>query len=58
VQVAKEPLGLGAFDIKLVVEPGLGPRRVDMQFDRYQVLPGDDGRPIGAKVDFLGYSDR
>ena len=56
-EVIKHPLGLGAFDIKLPVEPSSGRHRIDLVFDRYQVLPGEDGRPTGAKIDFLGYAN-
>ncbi len=55
--VATKDLGLGIFDIRLPVEPGSGRHRIDLAFDRYQRLPGRDGRPTGGKIDFIGYAD-
>ncbi len=55
--IAKRELGVGGFDIKLPVEPSSGRHRVDLSFDRYQRLPGKDGRPTGGKMDFIGYVD-
>ena len=54
---ATKDLGLGTFDIRLPVEPGPGRHRIDLAFDRYQRLPGKDGRPTGGKIDFMGYAD-
>lgn len=58
--IAQRELGVGSFDIKLPVEHRnrTGRHRVDLTFDRYQRLPGDDARPTGGKMDFIGYVEK
>lgn len=53
--VTEQELGVGNFSIKLPVKSVAGNRRVDLSFDRFQRLPGDDGRPSGGKIDFIGF---
>jgi hypothetical protein len=55
-QVAKKALGLGAFEITVPVAASAGRHRIDLAFDGAQRLPGNDGRPFSAKIDFLGYA--
>jgi hypothetical protein len=54
-EVTKHPLGLGIFELRVPVSGNDNHRRVDLAFDRYQVLPGADARPAGGKIDFIGF---
>lgn len=53
--IAEKPLGLGKFELAVPVSELRGRQRIDIAFSRYQVLPGQDGRTTGAKIDFLGF---
>jgi hypothetical protein len=53
----KGGLGVGRFDINFPVEPGVGRHRVDLAFDGYQRLRGEDGCPTGGIMDFIEYID-
>jgi hypothetical protein len=55
-EVSAQKIGLGNFAIDLPEKLPLGKHRIDLAFDTYQVLPGEDGRIIGGKIDFLGFS--
>jgi hypothetical protein len=56
--LAVREMGLGSFAIKVAL-PSIRPgrHRIDMTFDHYQRLPGEDGRPTGGKLEFVGYVD-
>ena len=54
-EVAKHPLALGAFELKVPVSANTQRHRIDLAFDRYQVLPGGDARPTGGKIEFIGF---
>ncbi len=54
-EVIKHPLGLGNFELKVPVSGNGQRQRVDLAFDRHQVLPGADLRPAGGKIDFIGF---
>lgn len=54
-EVIKYPLGLGAFELKVPVSVNTQRHRIDLAFDRYQVLPGADARPTGGKIEFIGF---
>lgn len=54
-EVVKRPLGVGAFEVKVPVSSGTQRHRIDLAFDRYQVLPGVDARSTGGKIEFIGY---
>lgn len=53
-EIIRQTLGLGVFEVKVPVLNDLR-HRIDLAFDRYQVLPGTDGRPIGGKIEFIGF---
>lgn len=55
-EVVKQPLGLGTFEVKAPVSVNGQRHRIDLAFDRYQVLPGADGRPTSGKVAFIGFT--
>lgn len=55
--IAKRELGVGSFVISLPMGHSTGRHRVDLAFDGYQRLRGEDGRPTGGKMDFIGYVD-
>jgi hypothetical protein len=49
----------GDFEARLSVPcgaAGTANRRIDLEFDRGQVLPGDDGRLTGGLISFIGFS--
>lgn len=54
--VVKQPLGLGAFEVKVPVSVNGQRHRIDLAFDRYQILPGSDGRPTSGKIAFIGFT--
>jgi hypothetical protein len=53
--VAKRLLGVGEFTVAVALPSMQGNRRVDLQFSKYQRLPGDDGRPASALLKFVGF---
>jgi hypothetical protein len=57
-ELVKQPLGLGAFEVKVPVSLDAQRHRVDISFDRYQVLSGDDRRATGGKIEFLGFTQK
>jgi hypothetical protein len=54
-EIVRHPLGLGNFELKVPVSGNGQRQRVDLAFDRHQVLPGADLRPAGGKIDFIGF---
>lgn len=63
--VAQKNLSYGHFEIKVPFTTAMrkkidrsrpGRQRIDLKFDRYQILPGEDERIIGAKINFIGFS--
>lgn len=55
--VVKQPLGLGTFEVKVPVSVNGQRHRIDLAFDRYQMLPGSDGRPTSGKIAFIGFTN-
>lgn len=54
-EVVKQPIGLGTFEVKVPVSVNGQRHRIDLAFDRYQVLPGADGRQTSGKIKFIGF---
>lgn len=55
-EVVKQPIGLGAFEVKVPVSVNGQRHRIDLAFDRYQVLPDADARPTSGKIAFIGFT--
>jgi len=53
--VARQQIDVGHFELKAEVMLQ-GKQRIDIIFSKHQRLPGADGRIVGAKVDFLGFT--
>jgi hypothetical protein len=53
--VALRKLGLGSVDISIPVPEGARSHRVTMAFSRTEVLPGGDGRRVGARFESAGF---
>lgn len=51
-EVVKQPFGLGTFEVKVPVSVNGQRHRIDLTFDRYQVLPGC-GRASGRWQDCI-----
>jgi hypothetical protein len=45
----------GNFEIATPVDGSAGPRRVSVAFTKVQVLPNGDGRPVSARLSFIGF---
>lgn len=56
-EVAEQIIGLDKFELKVPVSSFQGHQRIDIAFSDYQHLPGEDGRIIGAKIDFIGFTN-
>lgn len=54
-EVARRLLRPGRFDVRAVPPPGAGRRRVELHFSNLQHLGGDDGRPVAAQLDAVGF---
>ena len=54
--IAVKELGVGPFDFVIPITAVVGHQRVDLKFTKYQHLPGDDGRIVGAKMKFIGFT--
>lgn len=54
-QVVSKKLGLGNFEVQVQATKINSKHRIDINFSKYQQLPGVDGRIIGGKIDFIGY---
>jgi hypothetical protein len=57
-EVARRSVGLGDFQFFARVKNQPGKRRVTVAFDASQQLPAADGRTLGARLKFLGFSPR
>ena len=55
-EVSRATLGLGDFHLRGRIESGPARRRVELHFSSEQNLPGDDGRPVGSHLSFLGFN--
>lgn len=49
---------VGEFEVKLPVALPAGNHRIDLKFDKYLVLPGNDGRPVVGQLQFLGFEEK
>jgi len=57
--VAEQSLKVGEFEVAAAVPGGAaapGPRQVEMEFSDAQQLPGGDGRAVGARLSFAGFT--
>lgn len=55
-EINKKLLGVGDFSLSLPIEkPMYGRQRVEIRFDRDQILPGADARVVGGKLMGLGF---
>lgn len=52
--VALKKLGLGNYEVKVKISPRSGSRRIELAFDRWQILPGGDSRPVSGLIRFIG----
>jgi hypothetical protein len=55
-EVTIRELKFGNFDIRVPITGGTGRHKIELVWDKFQRLPGDDGRPTGGHMDFIGYS--
>lgn len=53
--VSVKRLGLGNFKFNIPVVSSKTMNRIDLSFSNYQRLPGEDGRFIGSKLEYLGF---
>jgi hypothetical protein len=53
--LVRRSVGPGDFRISAPVERGREKRRVTIVFSETQQLPGNDGRDVGAQIQFLGF---
>jgi len=53
--IATKELALDSFELKIPITSTKGRQRIDLSFDKYQVLPGDDGRITAGKMSFIGF---
>ena len=54
-EMGHRSLGPGDFEMSVPVEKGEGKRRIVMIFSNSQILPGADGRLVGARLAFMGF---
>jgi hypothetical protein len=54
-KVLEQDLGLGDFEARAPVKPDGRRHRVELSFDKYQILPLNDERPVGARLYRVGY---
>jgi len=58
--MATKELGVGDFDFTILNKDFLkelsGNHRVEVKFSKLQRLPGADGRPVSAKIIFMGFT--
>lgn len=52
---ACESLGIGEFALEIPADVSVGRHRIFIAFSKTQVLPGADGRSVGAKLAFVGF---
>lgn len=55
-EVARQPLGVGEFEVDVPSPPGSGTRRIELQFSQLQELPGADGRDVAALIRYIGFA--
>jgi len=55
--ISTHQVGIGNFDIRVPVDHSDGRHRVELVWDKFQRLPGEDGRTTAGKVEFIGYTD-
>lgn len=55
-EAVKQPLDLGTFEVKVPVSVNGQRHRIDLAFERYQLLPGADGRSTSGKIQFIGFT--
>jgi hypothetical protein len=53
--VGRQILAVGDFRVSAPVAAGSGKRRIVATFSASQQLPGEDGRKVGARLQFLGF---
>jgi hypothetical protein len=53
--IALRKLGLGSVDLSIPVPEGSRTHRVTVGFSRTEVLPGGDGRRVGARLESAGF---
>lgn len=56
--VARESLGIGEFALDIPADVPVGRHRISMAFSKPQVLPGADGRSVGAKLALVGFEPK
>ena len=54
-KVAQKKVHIGNFELRLQIKNRDPRQRIDLTFTKYQRLPGDNGRVVGAKMNFIGY---
>lgn len=54
-EVASKNLVLGNFELKIPVKSLAPKQRIELEFSKYQTLPGADGRIAPAKINFIGF---
>jgi hypothetical protein len=54
--VKEQTVGVGNFNIKVKISQKQGPQRISLTFSDVQVLPNKDGRLIGGKINYIGFS--
>jgi hypothetical protein len=56
-EIARKVLKTGDFEWRVAAPSGAGRSKVEMQFSRWQTLPGKDGRPVVALINFVGFTN-
>ena len=56
-EVAQQKIKIGNFELKIPIQATEKRQHIDISFTDYQKLPGDDGRIVGAKMEYIGFSD-
>ncbi len=52
--VVRRKIGLGDYEVKVQINAGSGGRRIELAFDRWQILPGGDSRPVSGLIKYIG----
>ncbi len=55
VEISRKILAIGVFDLEYNLPTDNLKPRVELHFSKFQHLPGKDGRPVAAKIDYLGF---
>lgn len=53
--VARKKISVGDFSIKIKLSEQIRRHRIELQFTNIESLPAPDGRPIAAKIAFIGF---